>query len=146
MSKRPKWKCERCGKPVNYLHYCSHCWSMICEDCYDPFVGTCKECVRELFNGNTFASTKAIRKKKSELSAFTYEETNLCPECGGQMITTPDGTKCCSSCGLVRGVGYSWMGSSNSPRESDAWHQYEYLYEKSLERYERIVRKNARRP
>jgi len=146
MASFPKMSCEICGKPARYLLYCSHCHRAICINCYDPFIGTCKKCVLELFYGNISASLKVNKKQEeSSSSMINPEEMGVCPECGGKIVTTPDGTRCCSSCGLVIGAGYSWMGSSNAPRESDAWHQYEYLYEKSLERYERIVRRHGRR-
>ena len=37
-----------------------------------------------------------------------------CKECNNPLIVTADRTKCCSSCGLVVGNGYSWFGGSGT--------------------------------
>lgn len=85
----PWWRCEKCDAIVEELFYCAECWKVVCEDCYDPFVGVCKDCIRRLF--------KNIGKlQKSEVE-----------------------TKCCPSCGLVAGRGYSWIGHSFEPPRED---------------------------
>ena len=47
------------------------------------------------------------------------KDLSLCKNCHSQLIVTPDGTKCCSKCGLVVGKGYSWIG--RQPAGNDAW-------------------------
>ncbi len=138
MRRKPLWECEKCGKFVTHLFYCSRCWRMVCKDCYDHFVGVCKECVYELFYGNV--NPPSENTERLNLQPLNTQEPSACPECGNKVVRAPDGTEFCSNCGIVIGVGYSWMGS-HTDREDNAWHLYEYLYEKYLERHERLREK-----
>lgn len=45
-------KCCSCGLAVRKLSQCELCGKLICNECLDPFVGACDECVKELLNGN----------------------------------------------------------------------------------------------
>lgn len=47
------------------------------------------------------------------------KKPNTCEECGAALVKTPDGTQCCSECGVVVGDGYSWFGSE--PSGKDQW-------------------------
>lgn len=111
MTKQPLWKCDRCGKLVNYLFYCPECWRMICKDCRDPFVGVCKECVYELFHGEV----KNIKGDNSWPLSFYRQAASA--EFEGENIE-----------GL-------------SDIEEAAWR----LYEKRLEKYEKLRAKAGRK-
>lgn len=110
---RPRWKCHKCNTSVAELFYCAMCWKVVCEDCYDPFVGVCKDCISRLTKNIGELQQSEVETKRGSRKFFSR-----CRECNTPLIITPDKTKCCPSCGLVVGRGYSWIGHAfNPPRE-----------------------------
>jgi len=127
--KHPRWKCEDCGRLVTELSYCSSCWKMICSNCHDPYVGTCRNCAQQLFKGVKRDFSKATNHtlKENYMSTLSQHRRNIvarCKECYTLLIITPDRTKCCPRCGFVLGKGYSWIGREN-PRDESV-HVYEH--------------------
>lgn len=113
----PMWKCQRCHTLATRLLYCSSCLNVVCNNCYDPFVDACRDCVHELFIGNRTKVLENIFSKVENEREAPLEQLaafqGRCKECYTPLIVTPDRTRCCPRCGLVVGKGYSWLGGSN---------------------------------
>ncbi|MEM2914464.1 MAG: hypothetical protein QXH91_03560 [Candidatus Bathyarchaeia archaeon] len=127
---------------MSVLYYCTVCWRMVCKSCYSPSLAMCKSCATKTFNAAEQEHPAGGSPDKVEVSFLNARlDEDKCQECDHKLIITADGTKCCPKCGLVEGAGYSWFGPNFSTKEDDMWHQYENLYEKWIERNEKIRRR-----
>lgn len=74
-----KYKCDICKLEVEIkgLKYCSNCPMMVCEECYDPYVGLCSWCAESL-------SKKKEPEVKPNLKEWEAKRPRLipCPKCG----------------------------------------------------------------
>jgi hypothetical protein len=70
----PPEKCELCNSAVKQVLQCSQCLKIVCNECVDPFIGICINCVRDLFNGNAVCQLcNAVRP---------IEKLEICARCG----------------------------------------------------------------
>jgi len=104
-----RWKCENCGQLVTELSYCSSCWEMVCQDCYDPYVGVCICCVNEIFHAEICRRPIFFRKsvketqlrKRKEAGPSLYESNAKCCENSFLKHEKVRGEIFCMNCGTV---------------------------------------------
>jgi len=77
-----KWKCNECGSLVSELSECPLCQSrkLLCDQCLDPFVGACKDCVKELFKGDMKCRICGLTRRTSDLKTCSFCRRMVCIE------------------------------------------------------------------
>jgi hypothetical protein len=81
----PKWKCEKCNTFVKHLNYCSECWKLVCERCYDPIVGVCTACAKGIFSGEI-------------TQPLEVQSIKRCKKCGSVLAEAKNGKLKCPNC------------------------------------------------
>lgn len=67
-NKEKNQKCNLCGKKVSISYICSICWNVLCDNCYDPYAGVCRNCVYKIL--------EAVRREEPEELFKTYRCKN----------------------------------------------------------------------
>jgi len=82
-------ECSECSSVVNKLSQCEICGKLVCDQCLDPFAGTCKNCAEELFNGNMRCIMCGLKQRLNDL--------RMCSSCG-RIMCAKHFTVVCEKC------------------------------------------------